>query len=126
MAKKNFLIIDASMTELIRPCLYGAKHSIVLLKQCPKHKAMKADNVDIVGPVCESGDYLGKDRKIFNVQKDDWLAILHCGAYGSVMCSNYNSRPQAMEILIDNDNNARIIKSRQTFADMLKAEKCKL
>ena len=88
---KRFIIVDAAMNDLIRPSLYGAYHEIRPLSEAvlqrPKHQ------VDVVGPVCESGDFLAKDRSLPEVNPGDMLAVMSAGAYGFVMASNYNSRP---------------------------------
>ena len=117
---KDFVVIDGSMSEFIRPSLYQGIHPIILLKKVDKDKETR--NVDIVGPVCESGDFLGKGRKIKGVERNDLLAVCHVGAYGYVMSSNYNSRPSVMELLIDNHNKLRVIKPRQTIENLYNDE----
>lgn len=106
--KKNFVIVDAAMNDLIRPAFYDAYHEIVPLKKSSK-SFIKAD---VVGPICESGDYFCKDREIPRIKPGEFLAIMSAGAYGSVMGSNYNSRPFPPEILVDNTKYA-IIRQRQ-------------
>ena len=114
------------MSEFIRPSLYHGKHPIILLKKTNinvNHNIV--DTVDIVGPVCESGDFLGKDRKIKNIKtikKHDLFAICHVGAYGFVMSSNYNSRPKITQLLINNMNNVKIIKHKQTIQSLYNDE----
>ena len=115
-AEKNFCIVDASMTELIRPTLYEAHHGIVPVQA----KQMKGRIYDIVGPVCESGDWLGRDR-LLAVDEGDLLAILSAGAYGFVMASNYNTRPKPAEIMVDGKN-AYIIRSRENTQDLFASE----
>jgi diaminopimelate decarboxylase len=112
---KNFAIVDAAMNDLIRPALYDAWQDIVPLRQ----RSDLAKVYDIVGPVCETGDFLGKDRHM-NLAQDDLLAVRSAGAYGFTMSSNYNSRPRAAEIMVDG-HRSQLIRSRETvdslFAD---------
>ena len=115
-AEKNFCIVDAAMTELMRPALYEAYHSIVPVQK----KSVKSATYDIVGPVCESGDWLGRDRT-FAVEEGDLLAILSAGAYGFVMASNYNTRPKPAEIMVDGKN-AYVIRARENIADLFASE----
>ncbi len=115
-AEKNFCIVDAAMTELMRPALYEAYHSIVPVQR----KAVKSSTYDIVGPVCESGDWLGKDRELA-VEEEDLLAILSAGAYGFVMASNYNTRPKPAEIMVDG-NHAYVIRARENINDLFATE----
>ena len=112
-----FVVMDAGMTELIRPMLYNAFHRIepVLLTDAPTVSA------DIVGPLCESSDTLGKDRTIPRPQVGDLFAVLDTGAYGSVMASNYNRRLLPAEVMVE-DGNARVIRRRQTIDDLLALE----
>ncbi|MCX7698410.1 MAG: diaminopimelate decarboxylase [Candidatus Goldbacteria bacterium] len=114
---KNFLIVDAGMNDLIRPALYGAYHSIIPVKQ------IKGKNIlyDIVGPICESADFLGKDRHLPDLKQGDLIAIRSAGAYGFVMSSNYNSRPRAAEVLVQN-NKYKLIRKRETYEDLIKLE----
>ena len=115
--EKNFCIVDAAMTELLRPALYEAHHGIVPIKT----KTAKSVVYDVVGPVCESGDWLGRDRALA-VEEGDVLAILSAGAYGFVMASNYNTRQMPAEILVDGKN-AYIVRERQKVADLFAHEK---
>jgi len=115
---KRFIIVDAAMNDLIRPALYNAYHKIIPLI---KKSSSKAEKVDIVGPICESSDFLGKDRKL-NVEEKDYLAVLGCGAYGFSMSSNYNSRPRAAEVLVDR-NKFFLIRERETYNDLIQKEK---
>ena len=115
-AEKNFCIVDAAMTELMRPALYEAYHSIVPVQK----KSVKSATYDIVGPVCESGDWLGRDRT-FAVEEGDLLAILSAGAYGFVMASNYNTRPKPAEIMVDGKN-AYVIRARENITDLFARE----
>jgi diaminopimelate decarboxylase len=116
---KRFVIVDAAMNDLIRPSLYSAYHDIrpvsEALLQRPKHL------VDVVGPVCESGDFLAKDRSLPEVKPDDLLAVMSAGAYGFVMASNYNSRPRVPEVLIK-DNEVHVIRARESYDDLIRGE----
>ena len=114
--EKNFCIVDAAMTELMRPALYEAHHGIVPVQK----KTATALTYDIVGPVCESGDWLGRDRHLA-VEEGDLLAILSAGAYGFVMASNYNTRPKPAEIMVDGKN-AYVIRAREKTTDLFASE----
>ncbi|MBA3232204.1 MAG: diaminopimelate decarboxylase [Acidobacteria bacterium] len=114
---KLFVILDAGMTELIRPMLYGAFHRIE-----PVEAASGPETVcDVVGPLCESSDTLGKDRPMPRPGVGDLMAVLDAGAYGAVMASNYNRRPMPAEVLVQ-DGTARVIRRRQTIDDLLALE----
>ena len=115
-AEKNFCIVDAAMTELMRPALYEAHHGIVPVQA----KEAKSSTYDVVGPVCESGDWLGRDRTLA-VEEGDLLAILSTGAYGFVMASNYNTRPKPAEIMVDGKN-VYVIRAREKTADLFASE----
>ncbi len=114
---KNFIITDGGMNDLIRPALYEAYHEIVpvIKKEGPKIKA------DIVGPICESADFFGKDRVLNSVSDGDLIAVFSAGAYGFSMSSNYNSRPRAAEVLVDKDE-FYIIRNRETYEDLIDKE----
>jgi len=114
--EKNFCIVDAAMTELLRPALYEAHHGIVPIEK----KSAKTVIYDVVGPVCESGDWLGRDRALA-IEEGDVLAILSAGAYGFVMASNYNTRPMPAEILVDGKN-AYVVRERQKLVDLFAHE----
>ena len=114
--EKNFCIVDAAMTELMRPALYEAHHGIVPVQA----KQAKSVTYDVVGPVCESGDWLGRDRNL-TIEEGDLLAILSAGAYGFVMASNYNTRPKPAEIMVDG-NNAYVIRAREKINDLFITE----
>jgi diaminopimelate decarboxylase len=116
LAHKNFAIVDAAMNDLIRPALYGAWQDIVPLRE--RADAMKV--YDIVGPVCETGDFLGKDR-LLTLAPGDLLAVRSAGAYGFTMSSNYNSRPRAAEILVDGDK-AHVVRHRETIDSLFANE----
>ena len=112
---KNFLIVDAAMNNLIRPTLYNAIHSIQPLKIKSDRSSKK---YDIVGPICETGDFLGIDFNLQETKKNEVLAIMTCGAYGSVMRSNYNSRPSAAEVFIFN-NKEILLRKREKLDQLL-------
>ena len=114
---KNFAIVDGAMNDLIRPVLYDAWMDIVPVKA---DAYSSRATYDVVGPVCESGDFLGKDRELA-VQDGDLLAVCHAGAYGAVMASNYNTRPRPPEILV-NGSQAQIIRARESLEQMLQSE----
>ncbi len=116
---KTFQIIDAAMNDLIRPALYEGHHDIVPLKE---PSSAETEAVDIVGPVCESGDFFAQNRELSVLDKGDRIALLSAGAYGFVMASNYNSRPMPAEILVDGDV-AHVIRGRQSFNDLIAGEK---
>ena len=113
----EFAVIDAGMTELMRPALYGAYHRIepVAFRDAPERQ------YEIVGPVCESGDVVGRNRRLHALRAGDLVAIHDAGAYGSAMASNYNRRPLPVEVLVD-DGGWRVIRRRQTIDDMLNLE----
>ena len=117
-AVSDFVVIDAGMTELLRPALYGAFHRIepVVPRDTPERQ------YEIVGPVCESSDVVGRDRRLPRLEVGDLLAILDAGAYGSAMASNYNRRPLPAEVLVD-EGTWRVIRRRQTLDDMLSLER---
>jgi diaminopimelate decarboxylase len=113
---KNFALVDAAMNDLMRPSLYSAWHDITVVEQ----SQVKSDYYDVVGPVCETGDFLGKQREL-NIQEGDLLAVYAAGAYGFVMSSNYNTRLRAAEVLVDG-NQAHLIRMRETFDQILANE----
>jgi diaminopimelate decarboxylase len=115
--KKTFVIVDAAMNDLIRPALYQAHHEIVPVRK----RVGKARVVDVVGPVCESGDFFARDRKLPPVEPGDLMALLDTGAYGMVQSSNYNTRPRAAEVLVAGAK-AKLIRRRETMADLLGPE----
>ena len=117
--KKTFVIVDAAMNDLIRPALYQAHHEIVPLAP----RAGRAAVVDIVGPVCETGDFFARDRKLPPVEPGDLLAVLDAGAYGMAQSSNYNTRPRPAEVLL-RAREATLIRRRETMADLLGPELC--
>jgi diaminopimelate decarboxylase len=116
--QKNFVVVDAGMNDLMRPTLYGSYHEIVPARQ----RAMERLMADVVGPLCESGDFLAQDRDMPDVQPGDLLAVLTTGAYGFVLSSNYNTRPRPAEVLVHGAN-AELIRARQTLEDLMAGEK---
>jgi len=135
---KRFLIVDAAMNDLLRPSLYGAHHEIVPVEfsSSPNRKAASADSVqgrtgmcaphdsevaDVVGPICETGDFFARDRELPVLQESDLLAILDAGAYGSVLASNYNTRGRPAEVLVDGAK-SRLIRKRETSSDQMRLE----
>tara|TARA_B100001123_G_C15330780_1_gene1031144 strand:+ start:1308 stop:2552 length:1245 start_codon:yes stop_codon:yes gene_type:complete len=114
---KNFIIVDAGMNDFIRPPLYGAFHSILEVV----NKKIPAETYDVVGPICESTDFFGKERN-FKVEEGDFLIIDNVGAYGSVLSSNYNLRRKPLELMIINDE-VQVIRSRETYDQLLSNEK---
>ena len=117
--QKNFVIVDAAMNDFARPSLYSAYHKIVAIKN-NKKKRKDGKKADIVGAICESGDFLGKDREL-DVKEKDYIAVFGAGAYGFSMSSNYNSRPRAAEILVK-DKKIFLIRKRETYHDLIKEE----
>ncbi|MBL7070321.1 MAG: diaminopimelate decarboxylase [Candidatus Omnitrophica bacterium] len=115
--KKKFVIVDGGMNDLIRPALYGAYHKIL-----PLGKAGAArEKVDIVGPICESGDFFAKARKLPSLKKGSYLAVMSAGAYGFTMASNYNSRPRPQELLVVKDR-VFVIRRRESNQDLVRNE----
>lgn len=114
---KNFVIVDAGMNDLIRPALYGSYQEIQSVVEPTGEKIV----ADVVGPICESGDFFAKDREISRPQRGDLIAVMSAGAYGFTMASNYNSHPKPPEILVDGDR-YYIIRKRETLADLIHGE----
>jgi diaminopimelate decarboxylase len=124
--QKRFAIVDAGMNDLIRPALYQGYHEIVPVEtgsgdSPSRHSSKALHKIDIVGPVCESGDFFALDREMPEVREGDLLAILSAGAYGFAMASNYNSRPLPAEALV-RDDKVRLIRKRQTWKDLVRDE----
>lgn len=115
---RNFVIVDAAMNDLLRPSLYNAYHEIASVQAESRH----SERFDVVGPVCETGDFFARDRELAPPAPGDLLAILDAGAYGISLASNYNSRPLPAEVLVDG-RNVRLIRRRQAFADLMRNEK---
>jgi diaminopimelate decarboxylase len=114
---KEFVIVDAAMNDLIRPALYKAHHEVIPVRR----NTLPPITADVVGPVCETGDFLARDRHMANVMPGDFLAVCTAGAYGFVQSSNYNSRPRAPEVLVEGAA-WRVIRQRETYDDLVKAE----
>jgi diaminopimelate decarboxylase len=119
--KKTFLVVDAAMNDLLRPSLYRAHHEIVPV-QSDASGEDQHETVDVVGPICETGDFFARDRELPISQEGDLLALLDTGAYGMVLASNYNSRPRAAEVLVDGKS-VKMIRRRETFADLVRGER---
>jgi diaminopimelate decarboxylase len=115
--EKNFVITDAAMNDLARPSLYGSYHGVQAVKRDQDGTIV----ADIVGPICESGDFLAKDRDIPNFRQGDLVAFMSAGAYGFSMSSNYNSRPRVAEVMVKG-NSFEVIRERETFEDLIKGE----
>lgn len=113
----NFAIVDAAMNDLIRPSLYDGWHDI---KRVVETSNTEEERYDVVGPVCETGDFLGKDRQL-HLEHDDLLAVCSAGAYGFTMASNYNSRPRVAELMVDG-NQIHEIRKRESIEDLMKGE----
>lgn len=116
--RKEFVIVDASMSDLIRPALYQSHHEIVPLRRVP---ALGEIVADVVGPVCETGDFLARDRRMANVMPGDLLAVCSAGAYGFVLASNYNARPRPAEVLVEGDR-WRVVRAREGYEDLIRGE----
>ncbi|MFR4224021.1 MAG: diaminopimelate decarboxylase family protein [Akkermansia sp.] len=112
---KTFKIVDAGMNDLIRPALYQGYHEIIPVRE---HLSESCITTDVVGPICESGDFLAQNRDMTDVRQGELLAVLSAGAYGFSMSSNYNSRPMAEEVLVDG-NQWNVIRSRQSWEDLI-------
>jgi diaminopimelate decarboxylase len=115
--EKNFVVVDGAMNDLIRPSLYGSYQRVQ-----PVHKVERAETtVDVVGPICESSDFLAKDRQLPRLEQGDLLAVMSAGAYGFTMSSNYNSRPRAAEVLVAKDKYF-VIRRREDYEDLVRGE----
>jgi diaminopimelate decarboxylase len=113
---KKFLVVDAGMNDLIRPALYGSHHQL-----WPVHTRNEKEIVDVVGPVCESADFIAKDRDVAVLKPGELLAVMSAGAYGFSLSSNYNSRPRAAEVLVNGDK-YQVIRKRETYEDLVRLE----
>jgi diaminopimelate decarboxylase len=114
---KEFVVVDAAMNDLIRPSLYHAHHEIVPVRK----NTLPPITADVVGPICETGDFLARGRQMANVMPGDFLAVCAAGAYGFVLSSNYNSRPRAAEVLVEGAA-WRVVRRRETFEDLVRGE----
>jgi diaminopimelate decarboxylase len=109
--------VDAAMNDLIRPSLYRSHHDIMPLRKTDRPEIV----ADVVGPICETGDFLARDRTLANVAPGDYLAVAATGAYGFVLASNYNARRRPPEVLVEGDK-WRIIRARESFEDLVRGE----
>jgi diaminopimelate decarboxylase len=116
-ASRRFVITDAGMNDLIRPALYGAVHRVEPVEPRPG----QAQPAEVVGPLCESGDFLARGRQLPPLERGDLLVVFSAGAYGMAMSSNYNQRPRAAEVLVEGDR-FRLIRRRENRADLLRCE----
>lgn len=116
--EKRFVIIDAGMNDLVRPSYYGSYHQILPVIQKPGQEEMVAD---VVGPICESTDFLAKGRKIPRLHPGDLIAVMSGGAYGFSMSTNYNSRPKVAEVLVKDDQ-MFVIRQRESYEDLIRGE----
>ena len=116
---KGFLVCDAAMNDLIRPALYGAHHPVGAVRA--PDRAPAPLTVDVVGPVCESGDFLARSASLPPMVEGDLLAVFAAGAYGASMASNYNSRPRPAEVLVDGGD-VTVCRRRETYEDLYRAE----
>jgi diaminopimelate decarboxylase (EC 4.1.1.20) len=117
-AVKSFVIGDAGMNDLLRPSLYGAHHDLLPVRE--KHgETIKGD---LVGPICETGDFLATDREMPDFAAGDLIAVMSAGAYGFSMASNYNARPRPAEILVDGSS-YRVVRDRESFDDLVRGER---
>jgi diaminopimelate decarboxylase len=114
---KEFVVVDAAMNDLIRPSLYHAHHEIIPVRK----NTLPPVTADVVGPICETGDFLARGRQMANVMPGDFLAVCAAGAYGFVLSSNYNSRPRAAEVLVEGAA-WRVVRRRETFEDLVRGE----
>ena len=114
---KSFVVVDGGMNDLIRPSLYDSYHEVRAV--CEHGETRRI--ADLVGPICESGDFFAKDRAMPNLERGDLVAVMSAGAYGFVMSSNYNSKPKAAEVLVDGEN-FHIIRERETLDDLVRGE----
>jgi diaminopimelate decarboxylase len=115
---KIFLVADAAMNDLLRPALYGAYHQVIPVEATEN---ASCETVDIVGPICETGDFMARDRELPVMREGDLVAVLDTGAYGMSLASNYNTRPRPAEVLVDGKA-AKVIRRRESVADLLRLE----
>jgi len=120
---KRFLVVDAAMNDLLRPSLYRAHHEIVPIRSSEQSSEQGPwEIVDVVGPICETGDFFARDRQLPVMREGDLLALLDVGAYGMVLASNYNTRPRPAEVLVDG-RSVKVIRRRETIADLVRGER---
>ena len=115
---KRFLVVDAAMNDLLRPSLYGAYHEVVPVRQA---SSTPRETLDVVGPICESGDFLARDRELPVTQEGDVLAVLDTGAYGMALASNYNTRPRPAELMVDRKS-VKVIRRRESTRELFRSE----
>jgi diaminopimelate decarboxylase len=115
---KNFVVVDAAMNDLIRPSLYGSFHDILPVKKLDREE----ETVDVVGPICESGDFMARERSLGRSEPGELLAIMSAGAYAFSMASNYNSRRRAAEVMVDDDRYG-VVRVRETYEDLMRGER---
>jgi len=115
--EKRFVIVDAGMNDLVRPSYYGSYHQILPVKQETREEVV----ADVVGPICESSDFLAKGRKIPNLRSGELIAVMSAGAYGFSMSTNYNSRPRVAEVLV-RDDRMFVIRRREDYEDLVRGE----
>lgn len=116
-AIKNFIITDAGMNDLVRPSFYGSYHQIQMVTKSSRETQV----VDVVGPICESSDFLARDRELPMTQPGEYLAVMSAGAYGFTMASNYNSRPRPPEVLVSGEA-YYVVRKRETWEDLVQGE----
>jgi diaminopimelate decarboxylase len=116
---KNFVVVDAGMNDLVRPSLYGSYHAVWRVHRVPGRDEV---TVDVVGPICESGDFLAKDRVLPRFEPGELMAVMSAGAYGHTMSSNYNARPRAPEVMVRGDQ-YYVVRERETYADLIRGER---
>ncbi len=116
---KNFVVVDAGMNDLARPSLYGSYHAIWRVHRTSGREDV---TVDVVGPICESGDFLAKDRQLPRFEPGELMAVMSAGAYGHTMSSNYNARPRAPEVMVRGDQ-FQVVRERETYADLIRGER---
>ncbi len=115
--KKNFIIVDAAMNDLSRPSLYGSYHAIKPVRQ----NYRKEITADVVGPICETGDFLARGRLMRRAEPGELLAVMSAGAYGFTMSSNYNTRPRGAEVMVDG-RNFSVVRKRESLSDLIRGE----
>lgn len=120
-ATKNFAIVDAGMNDLARPSLYGAYHDVLPVRSASYGSSSELRSYDIVGPICESGDFLAKGRKFIDLKQGEFLTVMSTGAYGFSMSSNYNARPRPAEVMVDGKHH-KLIRRRETYKDLMHTE----
>ena len=118
-SSKTFVVVDAGMNDLVRPSLYGAHHEVLPLR---RDATRPRSTVDVVGPLCESGDFLARERELQRLEPDEIVCLCSAGAYGFSMSSNYNSRPRAAEVLV-RGGTFRVVRDRESLEDLVRGER---